>query len=220
MLPKYKGLQNLAPKYYGYGLTEDIKNLFNLKEYTDILHKEYKYYIVLENVTQYSLNILDLKLGKIHQNILSFSQGILSSKRMEKRMEKEEKELKNKNSLTVKENFRIDGVLLSSYGINYDKETCRNMSIHLVKATIDEFFVAKYGGKITRRRFKDWIINLILELKRINLNLYGPSILLCDQGFFLVDFACFEELNVENYPHFLHFHEDIIVGLQNLLKIL
>lgn len=222
ILPKYHGLQNLVPKYYGYGLTNEIKNIYTLNEYSTILEKGYKYYIVLENVTQYSfdepsgegsrylqnINIVDIKLGKIHHTI-SFSSSVCKEKRN-----------KNLRSLTETVGFRLDGALLSSYGIKYDKESCRNMNIELVKEIVNTFFIAKFAGKVTRSKFKDWITNLMLELKRINLNLYGPSILLCDYGFFLIDFAHYEELSVKNYENFLEFHRDIIIGIENLLKIL
>ena len=49
-IPKYPELLDLVPKFYGYGLTKDIKDMYSEAEYNLILEKGYTHYIELENL--------------------------------------------------------------------------------------------------------------------------------------------------------------------------
>ncbi|MCJ7637987.1 MAG: inositol polyphosphate kinase family protein, partial [Nitrososphaeraceae archaeon] len=117
-LPKYPELCEFVPKYYGFDLIGDIRDLFTDKEYQIITEKKYDYYIELENLLDMSRDIkliLDVKLGSIHWRKNELEKTIENCK------------LRNKNSTTTKYGFRLDGVIYDNQ--RYTKEEYRNMTI-------------------------------------------------------------------------------------------
>ncbi|AYV77127.1 MAG: hypothetical protein Barrevirus13_16 [Barrevirus sp.] len=182
LLPKYHNLQTFVPKYYGYGLTNDIKELFSEEEYDLILKKKYDHYIELDNLlinmTDYA--ILDIKLGKIHWPKNTPQKEIENHK------------IRNIKSTTLTHGFRLDGALVNNK--IWSKEECRNMTINMI---IDIFKVTLTSKSINV--ITDWISYLITVLGNIDMNLYGPSILIIISGNMvkikLIDFTVFEETN-------------------------
>ncbi len=194
-LPKYPELHNFLPKFYNSGLIEEKKALFTDDEYKIIIEKKYNYYIELENLLDGFENntyIFDIKLGSIHWKKDTPEKEIESCK------------LRNKNSTTGKYGFRLDGVIIDNN--KYTKDHCRNMSIDKI---ID---VLSLMENAQIEKIKVWIKNLSNIIGKINLNLYGPSLLIIisnnNMKIKLIDFTVFDELSIDN--------EDLIESLQNL----
>ncbi|ARF09732.1 hypothetical protein Indivirus_2_111 [Indivirus ILV1] len=197
-LPKYQELHNCIPKFYGGGNIDEVKNMFNDDEYNLIINKKYEYYVILENLIDNNKidSIIDIKLGSIHWKKNTSINEITEHK------------LRNVNSLTEQYGFRLDGIINNT--VKYMKENCRNMKIQQI---IDIIYHLNY---IHIQKIKIWINKIINILKKINLNLYGPSLLIIisnsDIKINLIDFAVFEESDDHNH--------DLIESLQNFGDVL
>jgi len=176
-LIRYPQLSRFVPKFFGSGLTSDIKNMFTTSEFATIEEKKYTHYIKLEDLSKTKCSILDVKLGSIHWK----SDALLSVI--------ENHRIRNRESVTNTHQFRLDGAIIDNK--HYHKDDCRNMTIK----QITEMF-----GKIDESaliEIENWIANLLDILKNISLNMYGPSLLIIFDGecvsIKLIDFTTYEE---------------------------
>jgi len=177
-LPKYPQLHKFLPKFYSYGLTSDIKDMYTQDEYNMIQTKQYTHYIELENlVLKNNVDIIDLKLGSIHWLSTATQKDIDATK------------TRNKLSIIDNYKFRLDGAIVDN--VKYEKELCRNMTIREVTNVLKQIK--------NLHKLKEWIDELLLVLPSIDLNIYGPSILLVVNDDYvnikLIDFTSYEELS-------------------------
>ena len=195
-------LYDFAPKLYGYGLIDTIKEIFSDTEYNTIIEKEYTHYIKLENIIKSVDNahiIIDIKLGSIHWVSTT---GLNKVDECKKR---------NAKSTTLVHKFRLDGYI--SNNIIYHKEMCRNMDISAIKTLINSI-----GDKNIKKLY-DWINQLITALNKTYVNMYGPSILIVvntitdDMSIKLIDFTVHEKMNIDSARF-----DDIIDSLYSILQ--
>ena len=180
-IPKYPELLDLVPKFYGYGLTKDIKDMYSEAEYNLILEKGYTHYIELENLIGQNkfVDIVDIKLGVIH------------CKSTASLIEIREHLFRNRFSIMSKYKFRLDGAIMNY--TKYQKEECRNMNIDQVESILKQID-EKHVKKIIL-----WIDHLISVLAGIDINIYGPSLLIIldrekdEINIKLIDFTVYEE---------------------------
>lgn len=192
---KYESLYDFIPKFYGYGLTSDIISMFTNEEYSNIIKKGYTHYIILENLLKkIDKNIIDIKLGSIHWKSDATHEIINNHK------------LRNELSTTERYKFRIDGYVINN--ISSDKDTCRNM-------TIEE--ITNILSNINKLHINEWIDNFYSVISKINLNIYGPSILIIydklETSIKLIDFTTYEISDDDRT-------DDILESLESIKKII
>ena len=176
-------LNEFIPKFYGWYLFISTDERFYKWIPTEIMNKiiskNYTHILILENLIDMTENnfIIDIKLGSRHW-LSDTSQEIINN-----HLER------NKNSLTLTHNFRIDGFICNGI-VGKEKEDCRNLSINQVSG------ILSYLNDNTKRKLIIWINNLIDVLKKIDITIYGPSILISGTNdnprFTLIDFAVYE----------------------------
>lgn len=201
-LPMYPELQEFLPKFYGFGLTKDIKEIYTNDEYNLILEKGYTHYIELENLAMGRfIDIIDIKLGSIH---------LKSDARLE---EVRDNVIRNRFSIIHAYKFRLDGAIINH--TKYHKEECRNMNINQVED------IFKQINEKHLKTINTYINKLSAVLSSINLNIYGPSLLIIidheldDVIIKLIDFTVFEKC----YKNHI-IYDDLILSLKYVQNVL
>lgn len=182
-LPKYPELQEFLPKFYGYGKSQDIKNIYTNTEYKLILEKKYTHYIELENLVKNGfVDIIDIKLGSLHLPSWATLKEIRANL------------IRNRCSIMHPYKFRLDGCIMNH--LHYHKEECRNMDIEQIEDILRQL------SEKNLKKINEWINRLARVLLNIDLNIYGPSLLIIvdretdDITIKLIDFTVFEKCNV------------------------
>jgi len=195
-LKRITKLSKFLPKFYGSGLTTDIKDMFTETEYQTILEKKYTHYIMLENLITMPMNIIDLKLGSVHWRSDASEETIRNHK------------VRNQLSIIEKYKFRLDGAIIDQS--TYHKDDCRNMPIEKITNIISD--VPKHHIPT----INSWIAKLSKLLSKTDLNIYGPSMLIIynttNITIKLIDFTTYEQLTNR--------HDDIIESLESIKDII
>jgi len=161
VLPRLHELQEYVPKLYGFGSVDKVRKLFTKEEYDFCLSKNYDCYIELENLLNDDFTtIIDIKLGSIYWKSDEDTSIIYANQE------------RNKCSICEEYKFRLDGFINNIDNVKITKEECRKMDINQVKD------VLKHIDKCYVDIICDWLTNLDTILKKINVIVYRPSLLI------------------------------------------
>lgn len=191
-----KELQTFLPTVYMSCPLSYVISMFSPSKLTKIIEKGYREVLIMENITSFQDEfILDIKLGKIHWT----SQA--SANTINDHLER------NKNSLTEKQQFRLDGAFIKNV-LSLNKEDCRNFTLQQVSRVLSCLSIA------TKVQLSTWIDQLIDTLKKSKVGIYGPSILISGSNksprFTLIDFSV----------HDLEINNDLIEGLRSFQRFI
>ncbi len=189
-------LQTFLPTVYMSCPLSYVVSMFSPSKLTKIIEKGYDKVLLMENITNFQDEfILDIKLGKIHWTKQASPTTINDHLK------------RNKNSLTEKQQFRLDGAFIKN-ALSLSKIDCRDFDLSQVCRVLSCLSLS------TKTLLIDWINQLIKTLKQIKVGIYGPSILISGSNksprFTLIDFAV----------HDSETNDDLIEGLRSFQKFM